>query len=107
MNNAVSRRDQVDKFKSIFLIVKLALMGVVSVLSTGYLVYMLYAAEVLKKNKIPDVTYFLETWLPKTENLLLSISYGICALLATCFITFLILHGIQTLVVRFMMRNSG
>ena len=106
MNNTVSRRDQVDKFKSIFLIVKLAVMGVASICATIYLVYLQYAAPLIEKEREVSIDGFL-TYLGKTENLLLSISYGICSLLATCFIVFLIMHGIQTLVVKFMMRNSG
>ena len=106
MNNTVSRRDQVAAFKKVFLIVKIALMGIVSIAMTCLMTYTQYAAPLLEKNKAATLEGFF-TYLGKTENLLLSVSYGICCLIATCFIVFLIMHGIQTLVVKFMMRNSG
>ena len=105
MNNTVSRRDQVAAFKKVFLIVKIALMGIVSIAMTCLMTYTQYATT-LAKNRVPTIEGFF-TYLGKTENLLLSVSYGICCLIATCFIVFLIMHGIQTLVVKFMMRNSG
>lgn len=106
VNNTVSRRDQVAAFKKVFLIVKIALMGIVSIAMTCLMTYTQYAAPLLEKNKAATIEGFF-TYLGKTENLLLSVSYGICCLIATCFIVFLIMHGIQTLVVKFMMRNSG
>ena len=81
-------------------------MGVVSVFATCLLAYTQYAAPILEKNKEATIEGFFK-YLEKTENMLLTVSYGICCLVATCFVVFLIMHGIQTLVVKFMMRNSG
>lgn len=106
MNNAVSRRDQVDKFKGIFSIFKFALMGVVSIAATLYLVYIQYANPILEKGRVATIDGFFK-YLETPANMLLTISYGLCSLIAWCFVVFLIMHGIQTLVVRFMMRNSG
>ena len=106
VNNTVSRRDQVAAFKKVFSIIKFSLMGIVSIAMTCLLTYIQYAAPLLEKNKAATIEGFFK-YLEKTENLLLSVSYGICALVATCFVVFLIMHGIQTLVVKFMMRNSG
>ena len=105
VNNTVSRRDQVAAFKKVFFIIKIALMGIVSIAMTCLMTYTQYASS-LAKNKQATIAGFF-TYLEKTENMLLAVSYGICCLVATCFIVFLILHGIQTLVVKFMMRNSG
>ena len=106
MNNTVSRRDQVAAFKRVFLIVKIALMAVASIAMTCLMTYTQYAAPLIEKNKVATIEGFLK-YLENTENMLLSVSYGICCLVATCFVVFLIMHGIQTLVVKFMMRNSG
>lgn len=105
MNNTVSRRDQVAAFKKVFSIVKYALMGVVSIAMTIFMIYTQYTAT-LAKNRVPTIEGFFK-WFEKTGNVLLAVSYGICCLIATCFVVFLIMHGIQTLVVKFMMRNSG
>ncbi len=108
MNNAVSRRDQVDSFKKIFLIIKIVLMVIVSIVATVYLLYLQYSAPYIKNDRMSEIS--MEGFMKYFENpeiMLQSVSYGICSVIASCFIVFLIMHGIQTLVVRFMMRNSG
>ena len=106
MNNALSRRDKVESFKKIFNIIKYILMGIVSIIDTAYLTYIQYANPLIEKGRPVSMDGFF-AYLEKPENMLLAISYGIFSLIASCFVVFLIMHGIQTLVVRFMMRNSG
>ena len=81
-------------------------MGVLSVIYTAYLTFIQYANPLIEKGRPYSIDGFF-AYLEKPENMLLAISYGICSLIAGCFVVFLIMHGIQTLVVRFMMRNSG
>ncbi len=106
MVNTISRRDQVNKFKSIFAIFKFSLMGICSILATLYLVYIQYANPLIEKGRPHSIEGFM-VYLENPANVLLTVSYGLCSIIAVCFVVFLIMHGIQTLVVKFMMRNSG
>ena len=110
MDIASSRRDKVALTKKIFLIVKIVLMVVLALLATIYLVYAAYAAKVIEKDKEAIPTWegfmkYLQQEKP-VNNMVISVSYGICSFLASAFLVFLILHGIENLVIKFMMRNA-
>ena len=110
MDIAGARRDRVALTKKIFLIVKIVLMIVLATIATIYLVYASYAAKILEKNKeaVPTWEGFQE-YLAQEEpvnNMMIAVSYGICSFLASAFIVFLVVHGIQILVVKFLMRNA-
>ena len=110
MDIAGARRDRVALVKKIFLIVKIVLMVVLACIATIYLVYASYAAKTLEKNKeaVPTWEGFLE-YLELEEpvnNMMIAVSYGICSFLSSAFLVFLVIHGIQTLVIKFIMRNA-
>ena len=110
MDIASARRDKVDLTKKIFLIIKIVLMIVLAAIATIYLVYASYAAKAIQKDKEAVPTWegfmkYLEQEKP-VNNMLISVSYGICSFLASAFLVFLIIHGIQILVIKFMMRNA-
>ena len=103
MKDLATRRDQIDIVKTVFLILKLVMMAVVATLSTLQLLYIQYAAPYIEKGRESELSTegFLK-YFEEPANMLLSVSYGICSFLAIAFVVFLILHGIQTLVVRSM-----
>ena len=107
MASLVSRRDQIDRVKTAFLIIKIVCMVLVAVIATVYLLFLQYSAPLMEKELYSEITVegFLK-YFEKPANMLLSVSYGICSLITFAFITFLILHGIQTLVVRFMSKTE-
>jgi hypothetical protein len=113
MDIAGARRDRVALVKKIFLVVKIVLMIVLATVATIYLVYASYAAKMLEKDKEAEPTWegFME-YLQDTDNsdpvdrMMISISYGICSFLSSAFVVFLVIHGIQVLVIKFIMRNA-
>ncbi|MBE6599604.1 MAG: hypothetical protein E7640_00115 [Ruminococcaceae bacterium] len=105
MKKEVSRRDQVNTLKKVFLAIKLFFMAVCSALTTFYLLYVQYSIPYIEKGRPHTMEQFLNTYIP--DNILLVVSYSLCSVIAVSFTVFLALHGIQTLIVRFMMRNSG
>lgn len=111
MNIASERRDKVDAFKKVFLYVKLAFMGVLSILGSMYFVWHYYVTNLNVKYvpKFSDgVNSSAITLLGYIkQNVPLTISVIICSFVAIGFVTFLVLHGIQTICVNFMMRKAN
>ena len=104
-NIAAVRRDKVAAFKKVFLFVKLGVMLLFSVFGSMYFVWSMFYNQVnLKRTPNPTVADRL-AYCEKNEFLV--ISAIICCVVACCFIAFLVMHGIQTLVVKFMMRNAN
>ncbi len=75
-----------------------------SISATFYLVYTHYANPLIEKGREHSIEGFFK-YLEKPSDMFLTISYGICSIIAVCFMIFLIMFGIKTLVVKFMMRN--
>lgn len=105
---ASKRRDNVALFKKIFLFVKLAFMTVLSVIGSLYFVWTQYynseAERQIKRGLTPNWELCMKYC---EENKILIISSVVCCAIACAFIAFLALHGVQTLVVRFMMRKAN
>ena len=113
MNIASERRDKVDLFKKIFLYIKLAFMGIFSVIGSVYFVWHYYVNNLNVKytpivsDGIDDAEAAITMLGYMKHNVPLTISVIICSFIAISFVTFLVLHGIQTLGVRFMMRKAN
>ncbi|MBQ4135979.1 MAG: hypothetical protein IJD73_02825 [Clostridia bacterium] len=104
-NIAGVRRDRVAAFKKVFLFVKLGFSLVLSVLGSIYFVWTMFYNQ-LNLRRVPNPT--VADCLKYCENnKFLVISAVICCFIACSFIGFLIMHAIQTLVVKFMMRNAN
>ena len=105
---AAQRRDRVAKFKKIFTFIKIGAMTVLSVIGSMYFVWNQYmvseGARQLKRNITPTVKLCLEYC---GENKTLVISSVICCVIACAFVAFLVMHGIQTLGERWMMRKAN
>ncbi len=102
---ASKRRDNVALFKKIFLFVKLGVMFVLSIVGSAYFVWGQFYAQ-LNHNRNPNPT--IEQCLQWCgENKISVASSVICCFVACCFLAFLALHGVQTLVVKFMMRKAN
>jgi len=104
-NIAAARRDRVDAFKKVFLFVKIGFMAVLSVLGSIYFVWTMFYNQ-LNLRRVPNPTA-ADCLKYCGDNKVLVISAVICCIIACSFVGFLIMHGIQTLVVRFMMRNAN
>ena len=115
MNIASERRDKVDRFKKIFLYIKLALMGVFSLAGSALFVWYAYIENFSKyaaRGFTPSFSDGANTSAVTllgyvNQNILLTISMFICGFIAVGFLTFLVLHGIQTICVNFMMRKAN
>ena len=104
-NIAAVRRDKVAAFKKVFLFVKLGVMLLFSVFGSMYFVWSMFYNQVnLKRNPNPTIADCMKYI---DGNKFLVVSAVICCVVACCFIGFLIMQGIQTLVVKFMMRNAN
>ena len=105
---ASKRRDKVALFKKVFLFVKLGFMAVLSVAGSLYFVWTQFynseAERLIKRGYTPNWEKCMEYC---KDNKILIISSVVCCAIACAFIAFLALHGIQTLVVRFMMRKAN
>lgn len=105
---ASKRRDNVAKFKKVFLFIKLGFMAVLSVLGSMFFVWKQYynaeAARQIKRGIEPSVKLCLEYC---KENDTLVVSSVVCCVIACAFVGFLIMHGIQTLGERWMMRHAN
>ena len=104
-NIAAARRDRVDLVKKIFLIVKLSFMLILSALGSMYFVWTMFYNQ-LNLRRVPNPTV-ADCLKYCGENKFLVISSVVCCFIACSFLAFLIIHGIQTLVVKFMMRNAN
>ena len=101
---ASKRRDNGALFKKIFLFVKMFFMLATSFVITGWFVWKQYENQ-LNLNKVqPTPEGF---WKYADKNQFLVASSVICCVIAGAFIAFLALHGIQFLVVKFMMRKAN
>ena len=111
MNIASERRDKVDFFKKIFLYVKLGCMGLFSIIGSIYFVWHYYVTNLNVKYTptfSDGVNSSAITLLGYIKlNVPLTISVIICSFIAVGFVTFLVLHGIQTICVNFMMRKAN
>lgn len=104
-NIASVRRDRVTAFKKVFFFVKLAVMAILSVVGSIYFIWRQFYNQVnLKRNPNPTWDDCLKYC---DQNKVLVVSAVICCFIACCFVAFLALHGIQTLVVKFMMRKAN
>jgi len=101
---ASKRRDRVALFKKIFLFVKIGFMAVVAVLLSIWFVWSQYVNQ-LNLNKVQPTIEGLKLYCEKNQFLVAS--SVVCCVLAGAFVTFLALHGIQFLVVKFMMRKAN
>ena len=101
---ASRRRDNVALFKKIFLYVKLFFMFVLSVLGSIFFVWSMYYNQLNLNRYQPSIEGCIKYC---NENLMLVISSVVCCIVACAFVAFLALHGIQTLVVKFMMRKAN
>lgn len=101
---ASKRRDNVDLCKKIFLYVKLAAMFVLSILGSIFFVWSMYYNQLNLNRYQPTVEGCLKYC---DENITLIISSVICCIVSCAFVAFLALHGIQTLVVKYMMRHAN
>lgn len=104
---ASKRRDNVALFKKIFLYVKIFFMAVLSVLGSIFFVWSTYCNQLSERqirNGEPSMEGFAQYF---DGNVLGVISSVICCLIACSIVAFLVFHGIQTLVVRFMMRKAN
>ena len=85
---------------------KLALGAAVAVLATLQMLYIQYATPLIEKDKLSEISsQGFADYMANQDNALLIASYGLCSMLAFAFITVLILHGIQTIVVRIMQKS--
>ena len=101
---ASKRRDRVALFKKIFLFVKLFFMAAAACALSVWFVWSQYVNQ-LNLNKVkPSMEGFTQYC---DKNQFLVASSVICCVIAGAFITFLALHGIQFLVVKFMMRKAN
>ena len=107
MTDLAARRDRIDKVKKVFLIIKIVCMVLVAVIATAYLLFLQYSAPYIEKDRASEISMegFLK-YFEEPTNMLLSVSYGICSAIAFAFVVFLLFHGIQILVIRFMSRNN-
>ena len=106
MSELKSRRDQIDVVKTVFLIIKLVSMVAVAVVATLQLLYTHYAEPLIEKGRPEEITaegFWL--YLEDPANTLLAASYSICSFIAFAFVTFLVFHGIQTIIIRAMQRS--
>ena len=104
-NIAAARRDRVALFKKIFLFVKIGCMAILSVLGSAYFVWRQFYNQVnLKRNPNPTIADCLQYC---DQNKFLVLSSVICCIIACSFIAFLIMHAIQSIVVKIMMRNAN
>ncbi len=102
---ASKRRDNVALFKKIFLFVKLGVMLILSIAGSAYFVWGQFYSQVnLNRNPNPTIEQCLKYC---EENPILVTSSVLCCFIACCFLAFLALHGVQTLVVKFMMRKAN
>jgi hypothetical protein len=99
---ASKRRDNVALFKKIFLFVKMFFMLVAAVLLSVSFVWSQYAAQL--NRGVPTMEGFTKYY--ETHKFLV-VSQVVCSFVAGAFIAFLVLHGIQYLVVKFMMRKAN
>ena len=99
---ASKRRDNVALFKKIFLFVKLGFMVITAVLISGWFVWKQYEGRLTRGE--PTLEGFKQYC---ESNQFLVASSVVCCVLAGAFLAFLVLHGIQYLVVKFMMRNAN
>lgn len=106
---AAIRRDRVSLCKKIFLFVKLGCMFLLSIVGSLYFVWSQYVAQ-HNVTKYGDPVWsaaknscvqFIE------ENPMLTISCVVLGFVACSFVAFLVLHGIETLVIKFMMRKAN
>ena len=104
-NIAAARRDRVALFKKIFLFVKIGCMAILSVLGSIYFIWRQFYNQVnLKRNPNPTVADCLKYC---DQNKFLVISSVICCVIACSFVAFLVMHAVQTIVVKIMMRNTN
>lgn len=105
---ASKRRDNVAKVKKIFGFVTIGIMVILSALGSSFFVWNQYynaeAVRQIKRGIEPSLKLCLEYC---KENDVLVVSSVICCVIACSFLAFLIMYGIQTLVVRFMMRKAN
>ena len=101
---ASKRRDNVALFKKIFLFVKLGFMLITSVLISVWFVWRQYVGSLNLDKVTPSMEGFMQYW---DKNQFLVASSVVCCFVAGAFIAFLALHGIQYLVVKFMMRKAN
>ena len=101
---ASKRRDRVALFKKIFLFVKIGFMAIAAVGISLWFVWSQYVGS-LNLNKVaPTVEGFMKYC---EKNQFLVASSVLCCFIAGAFIAFLALHGIQYLIVKFMMRKAN
>ena len=101
---ASARRDRVALFKKIFLFVKIGFMAVAACAISIWFVWSQYVSS-LNLDKVKPSMEGLKQYCEKNQFLVSS--SVVCCFLAGAFIAFLALHGIQFLVVKFMMRNAN
>ena len=101
---ASKRRDRVALFKKIFLFVKLFFMAVVAFAISAWFTWSQYVNQ-LNLDKVTPSFEGFKMYCDKNQFLVAS--SVICCVLAGAFVTFLALHGIQYLVVKFMMRKAN
>ena len=101
---ASKRRDRVALFKKIFLFVKIVFMAAAAAALSAWFVWSQYVNQ-LNLDKVTPSMEGLKMYCDKNQFLVAS--SVICCVIAGAFITFLALHGIQYLVVKFMMRKAN
>lgn len=105
---AAKRREKVSKLKKIFLFVKLGFMFALSCVGSAFFVWNQYynaeAVRQIKRGIEPSIKLCLAYC---KDNKTLVISSVVCCVIACAFIAFLIMHGIQILIERWIMRHAN
>lgn len=103
------RRERVALVKKIFLFVKIFFMAALSAVGSMYFIWSTYIGQL--NSKYLDQAHLWEgnrSCLKYIQDKpIFAVSCFIISIIACSFVAFLILHGIQTLVVKIMMRKAN
>lgn len=112
---AVQRRERVDLFKKIFFYVKIGLISLTSILSGVILTVTTYIDIIGLKEHLGFGNFFriageMFQWFVTADAAKYTMQFvamGICSVIAGGFLAYIILMGIEKIVVSIMMRNAN
>lgn len=100
------RREKVALVKKIFLFVKIFFMAALSAAGSTYFIWSTYVSQ-LNTKYTPCWTGSRSCLQYIQDKPIFAVSCFIISIIACSFVAFLIVHGIQTLVVKIMMRKAN
>lgn len=102
------RRERVALVKKIFLFVKIFFMAALSAVGSMYFIWSTYVSQLNTTKYKPYFGPGNRSCLQYIQDKpIFAVSCFIISIIACSFVAFLILHGIQTLVVKIMMRKAN